>query len=68
MIKLWLFFLILILIGTFIFVIFYSGYEYECTLPNGGYLIVRWNEKTKRIEVVCWNKAKKKPAVLKKTD
>lgn len=52
MIKLWLFFIILILSATFLFVYIYTGHEYECTLPGGGYLIIRWNENSQKIDLV----------------
>jgi len=58
------FFLCLLLIGIVLFMFIYTGYEYDCYLPNGGHFTIRWNVKLKKFETLHWQpkgKAKKLP-------
>jgi len=55
------FFASLIIIGTLIFMLIYTGSEFECRLLKGGYFKVRWNEKKRKIETLYWQ-PKKNPA------
>ena len=44
--------LLLIAIASFVFI--YTGHEFECALPNGGYLIVRWDEVKRKTDLLYW--------------
>ena len=45
-------FIILSIIAMLLFVAFYTGYVYDTTLPGGGRLIIKWNESSKKIEML----------------
>ncbi|MBU4305553.1 MAG: hypothetical protein KJ893_08065 [Candidatus Omnitrophica bacterium] len=56
------FFIAILLIAIAVFVLLYTGHEYECCLPNGGYYKIRWDEKKRKIEQFYWQpKSKVKP-------
>ncbi|MCP4650078.1 MAG: hypothetical protein GY853_08395 [PVC group bacterium] len=54
MIKLWIGFILLILLAGILVMLISEGHEYKCQLPNGGYLVIRWNEKHRKIELLKW--------------
>jgi len=59
--KIFIGFLLLLL---FLFLLVYTGHEYECTLPNGGYCKIRWNEKLHKLDFLYWQqktKSKSRP-------
>ena len=48
------FFIAILLIAIAVFILLYTGHEYECCLPNGGYYKIRWDEKKEKIELFYW--------------
>ncbi|MCM8813424.1 MAG: hypothetical protein NC924_05745 [Candidatus Omnitrophica bacterium] len=41
-------------IASMLLAYFFNGCQYECALPNGGYLIIRWNAEAKKIDMLRW--------------
>ncbi|MFH2138867.1 MAG: hypothetical protein ABII88_10190 [Candidatus Omnitrophota bacterium] len=52
--KLWLSFILLLLISALLFAFINSGHQYKCYLPSRGYFFIHWDEKKGKIELLNW--------------
>jgi len=48
------FFIGMLLIGIAAFMFIYTGHQFECALPNGGYFKIKWDEIHRKVDLLYW--------------